>query len=296
MFYVMINKTRWVISEHKTIEEAAQKMEEYIRQDRNWDIYRKNCYSIITGDSIETDDFATVGFFEKVKIDDNYQISTLASKNNGAGDQYDEDDEEEMQEDEFNKKFEKELKELKEKMEDIRKEKPVRFNNLSRLFIVIDEQKNVFKQGISEYTPLEWAKEDVDKVQNKYKESLKKLEEFNKNINDSEYLKNNKIVEVETDSKLVKRLNSIYKDFKENVSDIEKLGRKVENLYAKEYRNENFYTIWDWSKENDVQVEEIIYCTIDKDEIELLLNQLNKEYKNDIKQKNKEKNRELQYV
>ena len=46
----------------------------------------------------------------------------------------------------------------------------------------------------------------------------------------------------------------------------------------------------------DVKIEEMIYCTIDKDEIELLLNQLNKEYKNDIKQKNKEKNRELQYV
>ena len=74
------------------------------------------------------------------------------------------------------------------------------------------------------------------------------------------------------------------------------MGRKVDNLYAQKYRNENFYTIWDWSKENDVKIEEMIYCTIDKDEIELLLNQLNKEYKNDIKQKNKEKNRELQYV
>ena len=296
MFYVMINKTRWVISEHKTIKEAAQKMEEYIRQDRNWDIYRKNCYSIITGENILIDDFATVGFFEKVKIDDNYQISTLASKNNGAGDQYDEDDEEEMQEDEFNKKFEKELKELKEKLENVKKESPVRFNNLSRLFIVIDEQKNIFQQGISEYSSLEWAKEEIEKVETNYKANLKKLEEFNKNINDSEYLKNNKIVDVDTNSTLVRKLNSIYKDFKENVKDIEKLGRKVENLYAQKYKNENFYTIWDWSKENDVQVEEIIYCTIDKDEIELLLNQLNKEYKNDIKQKNKEKNRELQYA
>lgn len=296
MFYVMVNKTRWVISEHKTIEAAAQKMEEYIRQDRNWDIYRKNCYSIITGENILIDDFATVGFFEKVKIDDNYQISTLASKNNGAGDQYDEDEEEEMQEDEFNKKFEKELKELKEKLENAKKESPVRFNNLSRLFIVIDEQKNIFQQGISEYSSLEWIKEEVEKVEANYKESLKKLEEFNKNINDSEYLKNNKIVDVDTNSTLIRKLNSIYKDFKENVKDIEKLGRKVDNLYAQKYKNENFYTIWDWSKENDVKIEEMIYCTIDKDEIELLLNQLNKEYKNDIKQKNKEKNRELQYV
>ena len=87
-YYIIGRNLRQVISEVKSIDEGAEYIELYNRQDKNWGIYTRNYYALVKSKCKPTDFdmFLKPLSYSEVKIP-RYQISTMATKNNGAVDE-----------------------------------------------------------------------------------------------------------------------------------------------------------------------------------------------------------------
>lgn len=211
--YVFQNNIRnaWLCSD---INEATQKLEEFVRQDKNWGTYRPNEYKLVTSD---IEDFSTAADFmkesscEDMKLPYRYQVSVNCLNSEEAEEDFFMSDEQRVYE-EWKKESQKELEKMsgKKKVKLTNEEKAyMKEYKDQKWYTIWDlEEERDFSQGghpvvfLSEEEAKEFIKcIEAGKVEQDEKEQLK-----------AKYIENRAF---EYDK--VKEYNSIMKQFQAEI-------------------------------------------------------------------------------
>ena len=83
--YFVLGNLRQCIAEVKDVETGARLVEQYNREDKNWGTYTPHYYKVVSRKNKNFDLFMDKGSYKEEPLP-RYQLSSMASANNGAGD------------------------------------------------------------------------------------------------------------------------------------------------------------------------------------------------------------------
>ena len=83
--YFVLGNLRQCIAEVKDVETGARLVEQYNREDKNWGTYTPHYYKVVSRKNKNFDLFMDKGSYREEPLP-RYQLSSMASANNGAGD------------------------------------------------------------------------------------------------------------------------------------------------------------------------------------------------------------------